>query len=457
MNLIGGIHDSLSLHVLMPFSRLQRSTRATTRPTQQAFNEGIRFRRETAGWNREQKTDWMLERLRSTVRSAYEETVFYRERFDREGFDPYSDFDFAEFSRLPVLTRAEVHEAGRKLLSAAVPEDQMRKDSTGGSTGAPTEIWLGPNERGWRDSGMERFFEILGVPEGSRTALFWGHHLDPKATDSLRDRYQAFVSNVRWFDCFRLSPEVLDEYHRELEQFRPACIIAYASALGHLAEHILNKNYKPNYPTRCLITGGEKLWSRHRDLIEKAFGRTVHERYGSRDAGCVGVQLEPAKGLDFTIDWANNLLEPELPEPESPILITKLQADVMPMIRYRIEDVGRFPAGSKPGHPTFVLPEVVGRSLDGISLPDGGWIHGIEFPHLFKDYPVREFMLLQRRDYSVELQVVPQKEFDERSLAKIQEILTANLPGLPIKIELKESVVRTKSNKWRPVISEVNL
>jgi phenylacetate-CoA ligase len=457
MNLIGGIHDSLSLHVLMPFSRLQRSTRATTRPTQQAFNEGIRFRRETAAWNREQKTDWMLERLRSTVRSAYEETVFYRERFDREGFDPYSDFDFAEFSRLPVLTRAEVHEAGRKLLSAAVPEDQMRKDSTGGSTGAPTEIWLGPNERGWRDSGMERFFEILGVPEGSRTALFWGHHLDPKATDSLRDRYQAFVSNVRWFDCFRLSPEVLDEYHRELEQFRPACIIAYASALGHLAEHILNKNYKPNYPTRCLITGGEKLWSRHRDLIEKAFGRTVHERYGSRDAGCVGVQLEPAKGLDFTIDWANNLLEPELPEPESPILITKLQADVMPMIRYRIEDVGRFPAGSKPGHPTFVLPEVVGRSLDGISLPDGGWIHGIEFPHLFKDYPVREFMLLQRRDYSVELQVVPQKEFDERSLAKIQEILTANLPGLPIKIELKESVVRTKSNKWRPVISEVNL
>ncbi len=76
---------------------------------------------------------------------------------------------------------------------------------------------------------------------------------------------------------------------------------------------------------------------------------------------------------------------------------------------------------------------------------------------MFKDYPVREFMLVQRPDYSVELQVVPQKEFNERSLRKIQETLTANLPGLPIKIELKEAVVRTKSNKWRPVISEVNL
>src|SRR5688572_33436181 len=102
MNLIGGIHDSLSLHVLMPFSRLQRSTRGATRPAQQAFNEGLHFRRETAGWDREQRTEWMLERLRSTVRTAYEETVFYRERFDACGFDPYADFDFEEFGRLPV-------------------------------------------------------------------------------------------------------------------------------------------------------------------------------------------------------------------------------------------------------------------------------------------------------------------------------------------------------------------
>jgi phenylacetate-CoA ligase len=456
MNLIGGIHDNLSLHVLMPFSRLRRSARGTTRPAQQAFNEGRRFRREAVAWDYEQRTAWILERLRTTVRTAYEETVFYRERFDRCEFDPYADFDFDDFGRLPVLTRADVHEAGRKLLASSVPADQLRKDSTGGSTGTPTEIWLGPNERGWRDSGMERFFEVLGVPEGSRTALFWGHHLDPKATDSLRNRYQAFVSNVRWFDCFRLSPEILDEYHHELERFRPICIIAYASALGHLAEHILARNYKPNYPTRCLITGGEKLWSRHRHLIEQAFGVPVHERYGSRDAGCVGVQLKPAKALDFTIDWPNTLVEPELPQAESPILITKLQADAMPMIRYRIDDVGRFLPGSKPGHPTFVLPEVMGRVIDGISLPDGGWIHGIEFPHLLKDYPVREFLLLQRKDYSVELQIVPQKEFDDRNLEDIQQILTANLRGLTIRIELKESVVRTKSNKWRPVISELN-
>jgi phenylacetate-coenzyme A ligase PaaK-like adenylate-forming protein len=443
--------------VLMPFSRLQRSTRPATRPTQQAYFEGMRFRRQAAAWDREQKTAWILDRLRTVVRRAYEETEYYRELFDRNRFDVYADFGFDEFSRLPVLNREDIHEAGRKLISSSVPADQLRKDRTGGSTGVPTEIWLGPNERGWRDSGMEQFFETLGVPEGSRTALLWGHHLDPKTTDSFRDRYQAFVSNVRWFDSMRLSPQTLDAYHAEMERFRPACIIAYASALGYLAEHVLTRGYKPSYPTRCMITGGEKLWSRHRQMIEEAFGRPVHERYGSRDAGCLGVQLDRSKPLEYTIDWSYTLVEPELPQMESPILITKLHADGMPMIRYRIGDLGSFPAGSKPGHPTFSLPDVMGREVDRISLPDGRWIAGQEVPHLLKDYPVREFLFLQRQDHSVELQIVPQKEFTDDSLREIEDTLKANLPGLPITIEFKEAVVRTKSNKWRPVISEARV
>ncbi|MFZ0063643.1 MAG: hypothetical protein WAL47_16545 [Pyrinomonadaceae bacterium] len=455
MDLIGGIHDTLSLHVLMPFSRLQRSTRPSTRPTQQAFYDGIRFRREAGAWDNEKRTRWMLDRLRTIVRRAYEETVFYKELFDETHFDPYADFDFRDFSKLPVLTREHIQEAGPNLLASSVPADQIRRDSTGGSTGVPVKLWSGPRERGWRDSGMEHFFETLGVPEGSRAALLWGHHLDPQATDSFRDRYKAFVSNVRWFDSLRLSSQTLDEYHRELERFRPACIIAYASTLGHLAEHILARNYKPSYPTRCSITGGEKLWSRHRRLIEEAFGRPVHERYGSRDAGCVGVQLDPANNFDYTVDWAQMLVEPERPQSDSPILITKLQADAMPMLRYSIGDSGHFLASSKPGHPTFVLPDVMGREVDRISLPGGRWVTGLEVPHLLKDYPVREFLFLQREDHSVELQIVPQRDFDESSLRRIQEILTANLPGLQIQIELRESVVRTKSNKWRPVISEV--
>ena len=457
MDLFGGLHDSLSLHVLKPFERLQRSTRSTTRATQQAFNNGLNFRRAAASWDEERRIDWTLKRLREIVRRAYDETIYYRELFDRVGFDPRVDFSFDDYAQLPILRREDVHEAGPKLLSSAVPKELVTKDATGGSTGVPTEIWTGPNERGWRDSGMERFFERLGVPEGTRTALFWGHHLDPKGTDTLRERYQTFVANQRWFDSMRLSPEILEEYHREMERFRPACIVAYASALGHLAEHVLANNYKPSYPTRCSVTGGEKLWSRHRRMIEEAFGRPVHERYGSRDAHCIGVQLRPEESLQYTVDWANVLVEPQTAAAEAPIIVTKLQADVMPMLRYDIGDIGTFAPGSRPGQPTFILPDVTGRAVDRVLLPNGDWIAGQQLPHLLKDFPVREFLFLQRADYSVQFQLVPQQGFDEESLRNIRDTIVANLPGLQIEIELKESVVRTKSNKWRPVISEVKL
>jgi phenylacetate-coenzyme A ligase PaaK-like adenylate-forming protein len=90
-------------------------------------------------WDREQKTRWILERLRAIVRRAYEDTVYYSASFSiRHQFDHYL-ISVREFSRLPALDREHVHEAGSKLLSSSVPPDQLRKDRTGGSTGVPTE------------------------------------------------------------------------------------------------------------------------------------------------------------------------------------------------------------------------------------------------------------------------------------------------------------------------------
>ncbi|MBO0722561.1 MAG: hypothetical protein J2P41_17180, partial [Blastocatellia bacterium] len=147
--------------------------------------------------------------------------------------------------------------------------------------------------------------------------------------------------------------------------------------------------------------------------------------------------------------------EPETQEPESEILITKLHADGMPMVRYRVGDVARFPAGSKPGYPAYKLNEIVGRSIDRVWLPDGRWIHGIQFPHLLKDFPVREFLLHQLQDYSVDLQLVPKSGFDDESRRMIAATIQANLPGLLVNIRMVEQVPRTKANKWRFVVSEV--
>lgn len=453
-DLVEHLRDLLSLKVLVPMSRLQRRVRPSRRAATQSFVEGMRFRRQTLKWELETQRAWILERLRFVVRRAYSATPYYRELFDSVGFDPHAEFTFEDFGKLPILSRDQIRNSGRKLLSESGPKDVVLQ-ATGGSDGVPTEVWLGPEELGWGESGQENFRHRIGVPTGSRTGLLWGHHLDPQASDSFRDRYHSFEQNQRWFDCLRMSPEVLERYHQELTRWKPACVIAYASALGQLAEYVLQKGYRPNYPTHCFITGAEKLWPQHREAIQKAFSRPAHERYGARDAGGIAFQFEPWRTLDFEIDWTNTFVEPETDDLESPILVTKLHADAMPMIRYRVGDVGRFPEFSKPGHPTFILHEVIGRIADRIWLPDGGWITGLQIPHMMKDYPVKEFVFAQRADYSIEIRIVPKDGFAEEHRNSILKTVAANLPGVSISIEIVQNIERAAANKWRPVVSEI--
>lgn len=439
-------------------SDLRRFARADMRLVYTSYREGLQFRRATLNWNKDQKYVWLLKMLRNRVRCAAESTPYYRELFANIGFDPSDEFSFEDYSKLPILDRDKLNDAGESLLSSKIEVEQRTRDSTGGSAGVPTHIWKGPLEIGWLESGIQFSLERLGVKRSSRVAFLWGHHLDPIVADSFGARFRSYLLNQRYFDCFRLSSEVFEDYHAKFERYAPDCIVAYATALGHFAEYLAEAGIRPKrYPRNCFVTGAEKLLPKHREAIEYVFGphRAVHERYGGRDFGAVAIQIDPRSSLAFEIDWAWALVEPETDDPGSPIIVTKLHADAMPMIRYRVGDIAKWPKGSAPGHPSFRLDEVVGRELDRIWLKNGKWVHGSELPHLLKDFPVREFSLVQEKDYQVQLSVVPRSDFQNEHAAKIKQILSSNLIDLNINVVLVDRVQRTQANKWRPVITKV--
>lgn len=448
-------HEIISQRAVVPMYRSYLGVRPRTRAMQHAYAEGARARRASAGWSDDERRAWVRRQLQSVVRRAAATTSFYAERFRAAGFDPAADFDFDDFAALPPLDREEIRAAGRALVSSAVPPELLRRDATGGSSGVPTEIWLGPEERGWRESGINHFMRRIGLAPGSRTAFLWVHHLDPTARDSTKQRVEDWAFSQRWFDCIRISPELLERYHREMNEWRPSCIVAYAGVAALLAEAAERSGVAPRYPRVGFVTGAEKLRAEEREIIERVYDRPVHERYGARDVGPIGFQIAPRSSLAFDIDWMNLLVEPESDSPDASVLVTKLHADGMPMIRYRIGDVARFAPGSAPGHPTFRISEVLGRDTDRLWLPDGRSIHGVGMPHLMKDFPVAEFQVYQAHDYSIELRVVPRGELSNDQAREIVGVLEANLPGLPVTLERVTAIPRTASNKRRPVVSEI--
>jgi len=450
------LQDCFSRYVGVPALRLQENLRPKKRQIASYFREGLRFRHSADYWQTEEKQKWILERLRFSVRKAVKETSYYKALFERIGFDPASTFSFEEFATIPPLSREDVLRTGQDLVSWRMNPKDLLADSSGGSTGEPVRIWWGPEDLGWHLSAHRFLMDQLSVPRGSRIAYLWGHHLDPGANDSFLQRIISYARNERWFDCFRLSPDVMAEYHRLMDAFQPDCIIAYASALAAFAEFLVQHKISPSYPRKCIITGAEKLFASQRAVATQVFPCPVYERYGGRDSGLMGFQLHIPRSEDFVIDWPNLLVEPEtVDDIEANILVTKLHADAMPMLRYRVGDVGVFPAGSRPGHPAFTLQGVIGRILDKIWLPNGSFIHGAQFPHLMKDFPVREFMVVQAEDYTVNVEVVPTGAFSDRDRSAILKIVQQNLPGISITLSTVESIPRTKANKWRPVVTRV--
>jgi len=414
------------------------------------------FRHSAWEWPIDRRNDWILSHLRQTLVNAASGSTFYRRRLADAGVDPAA-IGFEEFGQLPALTREEVAEHSAEILLADPDDPQVRRDSTGGSSGRPTTIWKGIEERAWGEGGIDFFMRRHRMPPGARQALLWGHHLDTRESDSWRARLHALASNATWLEAFRLSPELLMAHHDCLNRLRPDYIVAYAGALAELAAVVERSGIPPVYPQVALVTGAEKVHRHERELIERVFGVPLLERYGSRDVGLMAFQTDPDASLGFEVDWPNLLIEPETSDPESPILVTKLHADAFPMIRYRVGDLARFAADAKPGHPSFRLLEILGRELEMIQIGPDSWLSGTNFPHMFKDFPVADFQVYQGADAAVEVRVVPtdRSAWTEEVTSRFDGGMRAVLGGTPHTLLFVGEIPRTAANKRRPVISEL--
>jgi phenylacetate-CoA ligase len=434
---------------------LSRVARPNTRAASNSFRHAMSERRRLSQLDAVEVAAYQITALQHAVRKAAD-IPFWRNRFHECGFNWKSNFGYSEFASIPPLERTEIAEAGDGMLAAGIAPAVRRKMATGGSSGTPTVTWTGPVERGWGESAAAFYEEAVGLKPGDRVALLWGHNLDPVTRATPKERLEDWMLNRRWFDCFRLSTDVLLSYHRELEEYRPKVIQAYASALYSLAEVIRDHSLpKPTYPSLGFVTGAEKVYDWQREVIENVFGKPVFERYGGRDIGMIGVQLHPWQTTAFDVDWHNVHVETEGGAAESELLVTKLHADAMPLIRYRSGDIVRVAQSSSPGTPLMRLLEVTGRTLHRVLLPDGSWMHGTVVPHLLKDFPLHKYQLRQAEDLSAELLVIPSNGYDANQEATIRLALEQNLPGIELRIRRVSDIPTTSAGKWLPVVSMV--
>jgi phenylacetate-CoA ligase len=117
-------------------------------------------------------------------------------------------------------------------------------------------------------------------------------------------------------------------------------------------------------------------------LREKVFGCPVFNRYGCREVSVIDIECPAHTGLHVMAEGLHVEIEtprgPARPGETGSILITDLLNHAMPLIRYRIGDMGAWAQGTCPcGRHLPRLQKIAGRVTDFLVGSDGRLVSGV--------------------------------------------------------------------------------
>lgn len=401
-----------------------------------------------------------LDKLRRLLAHAYVNVPFYRKRFDDAGLHPDQIQTLEDYQRVPVLTKDDIRQNLEQLVAANCQRDTLRRNATGGSTGVPLVFYQDSSFETSNWASRMRYRKWYGFEMGDKAAFLWGMDCDIPSSDWLK-RLKLRLRRERWLNSFNVSEEKMAAFARHLIAWQPTHIVAYASSL-HLFAGFLRQAGLDRIRPAAIESSAEKLWDFQRELIEDVFQCPVFNVYGSREFGGMAAECEAHAGLHVLADvrYLEFLKEgqPVQDGDFGEIIVTDLTNCAMPFIRYQTGDLGRpqsEPCACGRGFP--LIQGIAGRSSDVLSAPNGRYVHGEYFTHLFYGVPgVRRFQVHQKTLQDVEVLIEGDSELPTETLGEIRRKILGQMgERTTVTFKRVDAIPLTPSGKYRFTISDV--
>lgn len=279
----------------------------------------------------------------------------------------------------PVLERSEIQAQPTQLLAQPLPPGHYFR-RTAGSSGTPLGVAMDADAAAWAWATDYRGLYWHGISVGARSLLLLNQHENALA-EWIRNRMPLPTTD--------LTPGRLNEGVRYLQAAHPIYVSGYVSAVAELARHaalIAPQAPRPLVPFAKVL--GEMLFPFQRQEIEQGLGARVIETYGCNETGTVGYEC-PAGSLHIFAEHVEVEIlrdgEPVEPGETGDIVLTCTTNRVMPLVRYRVGDRGRFcPEPCSCGRPHPIIAGIEGRIGDVLLTAAGGRVHGAVLGDLLK-------------------------------------------------------------------------
>lgn len=311
-----------------------------------------------------------LERLKWSVRHAYENVGMYRKRFDEQGVHPDNIQSLEDLARLPFTHKDDLRDHYPFGLFA-VPRDRLiRIHASSGTTGKPTVVgYTATDIDNWADL-VARSLRASGLRRGDLIHNAYGYGL---FTGGLGAHY----------GIERLGATVVpmgggqtEKQIQLITDFQPTGILVTPSYMLNILEAYQRMGLDPRACSLAVgIFGAEPWTDAMRGEIEQAFDMHAVDIYGLSEIMGPGVANECVETKDGPVIWEDHfypeIIDPQtgavLPDGEKGELVfTTLTKEGMPMIRYRTRDLTRLLPGT--ARSMRRIEKITGRSDDMIIL-----------------------------------------------------------------------------------------
>ena len=284
-----------------------------------------------------------LQRLKWSVRHAYDNVPHYRAKFAAHGAHPDDLKSLDDLCRFPFTTKQDLRDNYPFGMFAVPREQVVRVHASSGTTGKPTVVgYTRKDIDTWADL-VARSIRASGGRAGDIVHVAYGYGL---FTGGLGAHYGAERLGCT---VIPMSGGQTEKQVQLIQDFRPTIIMVTPSYMLALIDEMDKQGIDP---VQCSIEvgifGAEPWTPAMRVAIEQRAGLDAVDIYGLSEVMGPGVANECIESKDGPVVWEDHFY-PEIIDPQtgkalpdgSPgeLVFTSLTKEALPVIRYRTRDL----------------------------------------------------------------------------------------------------------------------
>ncbi len=399
--------------------------------------------------------------LRGLIDFSYRNVPYYHDLFKSLGLSSADIQTIQDLEKIPILTKEDIRNNWDALKPVNLASMRYGDRATGGTSGTPMSYRISKHDRFLGGALLYRGWGHGGFDLGDRVAFLAGSSLGVSSRSTIAKKIHERARNIRKLSSFDMSDLEMTEYAKLLASFRPQYLRGYPTSIYYFSCW-LRENNTMVPPIKSVFTTAEKLLPKMRSVIEDTLDCEVFDNYGLNDGGVSAYECREHDGLH--IDTERSIMEVvdgdhrQVECGEGQILATSLNNYAMPFIRYATGDEGRISqekCGCGRGH--LLLEEVIGRTTDMLTTPEGKNVHGWFFLYIFWEHGngIKEYQVLQKTKEHIVIKIVPSADFNEKVFDDILMAARTRSRGWQITFQIVEAIERSSAGKYKFIINEV--